>query len=211
MRTPSPDPTRAIAPGCYGESMAETAARRLTPDEFLVWERSQKDRHIHVRGQVFAMADGSPRHNGLCAEMIGRLAEGLRGGPCRVFTSDQKLGLPEDVFVYADAVVVCGPVALRSGTTDVVTNPRVVVEVLSKNTETYDRGEKQRGYLSLPSVEHFVLVSQREPRVEVYTRQADGSFRFDVVEVGRVVRLERLKLTIDVDALYAGAFELPGD
>jgi Uma2 family endonuclease len=191
--------------------MAETAARTLTPHEFLVWERSQQDRHIYVRGQVFAMAGGSPRHNGLCAEVIARLADGLRGGRCRVFTSDQKLGLPKDQFVYADAVVVCGTLELRSGTTDVVTNPRVVVEVLSKNTETYDRGDKQQGYLSLPSLEHLVLVSQREPRVEVYTRQTDGSFRFDVVEAGGAVRLERLDLEVDVDALYSGVFELPGD
>jgi len=191
--------------------MAETAARRFTPDAFLVWERSQEERHIYVRGEVFARAGGSPRHNGLCAEIIARLADGLRGGPCRVFTSDQKLGLPKDEFVYADAVVVCGPLALRSGTTDVVTNPRVVVEVLSKNTETYDRGDKQRGYLSLPSVEHFVLVSQREPRAEVYTRQADGSFRFEVVEAGAAIRLERLGLTVEVDALYLGVFDLPGD
>lgn len=200
-----------MAVGCYSESMTETAARRLTPDEFLVWERSQRDRHIYVRGHVFAMAGGSPRHNALGAEMIARLADGLRGGPCRAFTSDQKLGLPKDEFVYADAVVICGPLALRSGTTDVVTNPRVVVEVLSKNTETYDRGEKQRGYLSLPSLEHFVLVSQREPRVEVYTRQADGSFRFEIAEAGGAIRIERLGLTIDVDALYSGVFELPGD
>src|SRR5262245_26558425 len=179
--------------------MPEAAARRLTPDEFLVWERSQEDRHLYVRGEVFAMAGGSPRHNALCAEIIARLAGGLRGGPCHVFTSDQKLGLPRDEFVYADAVVVCGPLALRPGTTDVVTNPRVVVEVLSKNTETYDRGDKQRGYLSLSSVEHLLLVSQREPRIEVYTRQADGSFRFEVAEAAASVRLERLGLEIEVD------------
>ena len=75
---------------------------------------------------------------------------------------------------------------------------------MSKATEACDRGDKQKGYLSLASVQHFVLVSQREPRVEVYTRQADGSFRFDVLEQGAKVHLDRIGVTITVDDLYAG-------
>src|SRR5262245_39536273 len=113
------------------------------------------------------MAGGSPRHNRLSAQAIASLVAQLRGGPCGVYSSDQKLGLPADEFVYADAVVVCGPLTLRQGTTDVLTNPTVVIEVLSKSTEGYDRGDKQKGYLALPSLRHFVLVSQREARVEV--------------------------------------------
>jgi Uma2 family endonuclease len=138
--------------------MVLPASSRFTPDEFLVWERDQRERHIYVGGEVFAMAGGSPRHNRLSARTIARLESGLEGGPCGVFTSDQKLGLPEDDFVYADVAVVCGPLSLRPGTSDVVTNPSVVVEVLSKGTEAY--GDKQRGYLALPSIQHFVLVSQ---------------------------------------------------
>lgn len=187
------------------------ASSKLTPDEFLAWERDQKDRHIYVGGEVFAMAGGSPRHNRLSARAIGRLERGVEGGPCGVYTSDQRLGMPNDAFAYADAAVVCGPLTLRPGTTDVVTNPSVVLEVLSKSTETYDRGDKQKAYLSLPSLEHFVLVSQREARVEVYTRQADGSFRFDVLEGGATVHLERVGVSFAVDDLYAGVFELPGD
>ena len=191
--------------------MALPLASKLTPDEFLSWERDQEDRHIYVGGEVFAMAGGSPRHNHLCAQIIARLASGSEGGPCRVFTSDQRLGLPNDDFVYADAAVVCGPLTLRPGTSDVVTNPSVVVEVLSKSTEAYDRGEKQKGYLALPSIRHFVLISQREQRVELYTRQADGSFRFDVIGPGAIVQLERIGVAVAVDELYAGVFELPGD
>jgi Uma2 family endonuclease len=183
---------------------------KLTPDAFLAWERAQTGRHMYVGGEVFPMAGGSPRHNALCARVIARLVAAAEGGPCRVFTSDQKLGLPEDDFVYADAVVVCGPVALRPSTADVVTNPTLVVEVLSKSTEAYDRGDKQKGYLALPSIRHIVFVSQREPRVEVYSRQADDSFRFEVHERG-AAPLAALDAALSVDDLFAGAFELPGD
>jgi Uma2 family endonuclease len=183
----------------------------MDPQAFLAWERGQSERHVYFRGEVFAMAGGSPRHSRLAARIIARLDAALGGGVCDVHTSDLRLGLDDAHFVYADAVVVCRPLSFRPGTTDVVTNPRVVVEVLSRTTETYDRGAKQAGYLALASVDHFVLVSQREPRVEVYTRESDGSFRFRVQEAGTFARLEGLDVTISIDELYDGVFDLPGD
>ena len=183
----------------------------MIPEAFLAWERQQRERHVYFRGQIFAMAGGSPRHSLLASRLITEIGIALRGQPCDVHTSDLRLGLNDAHFVYADAVVACRPLLLRPGTKDVVLNPRVVVEVLSKGTEGYDRGEKQAGYLALPSLEHFVLVSQLEPRVEVYTRDRDGAFRYLVYEAGSSVRLDRIGVTIAVDDLYAKAFDLPGD
>ena len=94
---------------------------------------------------------------------------------------------------------------------DVVSNPTVIVDVLSRSTEAYDRGDKQAGYLAMASVAHFVLVAKREPRVEVYSRQPDGSFRFTVHGAGSSVALEHPGVRLDVDELYSGCFELPGD
>ncbi len=99
----------------------------------------------------------------------------------------------------------------RPGTKDVVTNPSVVVEVLSKSTEAYDRGEKLAGYLALASVRHVVFVAQRLQRVEVYSRQDDGSFRFEIHEKGATLRLDAIAVNIPLDEIYAGAFELPDD
>jgi Uma2 family endonuclease len=193
-------------------SVASSAAlAALGPDEFLAWERLQSERHHYVHGEVFAMAGGSPRHSYLASRMIGLLGRLTEGGPCDAHGSDLRLGIDATHFVYADAVIACRPLVLRPGTTDVVTNPSIVVEVLSKTTEAYDRGDKQAAYLALPSVSHFVLMSQREPRVELYTRQDDGSFRFTVHGPGSNLELARIAGAIAVDALYAGAFALPGD
>lgn len=184
----------------------------MTPDEFLAWEREQStERHHYFHGEIFAMSGGSARHSFLGAQMIGLLRQGVLGGPCNAHTADLRLGVAGDVFVYADAVVVCRPMTFRPGTKDVVTNPSVVVEVISKSTEAYDRGEKLAGYLALPSVQHIVLVSQREQRVETYTRQGDGSFRFEIHGEGGTLNLQAVELTIAVDEVYAGAFDLPGD
>ncbi len=184
----------------------------MTPHEFLAWEREQlTERHHYVRGEVFAMSGGSARHSFLGAQMIRLLGQGVLGGACSTYTADLRLGLASDLFVYADAVVVCRPMTMRPGTKDVVTNPTAVVEVLSKSTEAYDRGDKLAGYLALASVQHVVFVSQRQLRVETYTRQGDGSFRYEIHEAGGTLDLAAIKVKVSVDEIYAGAFELPDD
>ena len=196
----------------YGPTVAQSATtKRMTAEAFLSWEQSQSERHAYFHGEIFAMAGGSPRHSRLASRMIARLDTALVGSPCAVHTSDLRLGLDAEHFVYADAVVVCGPLELRPGTTDVVVNPRVVVEVLSRRTEAYDRGEKQAAYLALRSVDHYVLVSQRDPRVEVYSRENDGTFRYRVYRTGDEIALDRISVQLAVDDLYASVFELPGD
>lgn len=183
----------------------------MTPDAFLEWERGEPERHFFIRGEVSAMAGGSPRHSALAARMIGQLSRALTGKPCDVHTSDLRLAVADDQLVYADAVVVCRPVTLRPGSSDVVTNPSVVVEVLSRGTEAYDRGDKQAAYLALASIKNLVLVSQREARVEVYSRQDNGGFHFEVHGPEDVAQLDGVGATLALSELYAGAFDLPGD
>jgi|CXWL01.1.fsa_nt_gi Uma2 family endonuclease len=182
----------------------------MSPAEYLGWERAQPDKHQYLRGEVFAMAGGSPRHNLLGANVIAILHAALRGGPCRPFTSDQKIYLPAvGEFVYPDGTVVCGRVRLHDGTSDVIENPTVIVEVLSKSTEQHDRGDKWAGYREIPSLTDYVLVSQRVPRLEHFGREPDG-WKYRVVGAGGHVELTT-RCVLIVDELYEGAFEVPGD
>jgi len=192
-------------------SATTAPAARMTAAEYLVWERLQRDKHQLLGGAVYAMAGGSPRHNRLGANVLARLHASLRGGPCGAFSSDQKIHIPSTGnFVYPDAVVVCGAVQLHDGTTDVIDNPKVVVEVLSKSTEKYDRGDKWEDYRSVPSLLDYVLISQSVARIEHFAREADGSWRYRALGPGG-----RLELTTGtsllVDEIYEGAFVVPGD
>lgn len=192
-------------------SVSNTPLSRMSPAEYLAWERTQREKHQLLHGEVYAMAGGSPRHNRLCARILARLDAALRGSSCGPFSSDQKVFIPATSnFVYPDGTVVCGPVELHPGTNDVIDNPKVVVEVLSKSTEQHDRGDKWEDYRSIPSLADYVLVSQRLPRLEHFARESDGSWRYRVVGAGG-----RLELTIGtvlvVDEIFEGAFELPGD
>lgn len=183
----------------------------MTAQEYLAWEAGQEQRHEFDHGAVSAMAGGSPRHNALCAALLRDLGIALRDRGGRVLTSDQRLSLrPRSKYVYPDATVICGPVQIEEGTRDVVTNPSVLIEVLSASTESSDRGDKWEGCRRLASLADYLLVSQRAVSIERFQRQDDGSWRYTVAGPGDRVVLTN-GATIEVDAIYEGVFELPGD
>lgn len=183
----------------------------MSAEQYLAWEREQPERHHFYRGEVFAMAGGTLRHNALIAAMIRELGIVLQGRPCRVLAADQRIAVREgEHYVYADASVVCGRAELSPNTTDLLLNPSIVVEVLSKRTEAYDRGLKWEGYQRLASVVDYLLVSQAAPHVEHYRRAAGGAWYYRVAEAGGKVELSN-GATLDVDAVYAGVFELDGE
>jgi len=183
----------------------------MTASEYLAWEADQVERHHFLDGEVFAMAGGTPRHNALGAAVTVELGIAFRGGPCRVFSPDQRIALRDGAhYVYPDVTVVCGPIQIAPGTTDTLTNPTIVVEVLSKRTESYDRGLKWDGYQGVASITDYLLVSQSAAHVEHYRRERDGSWHFRVLEAGQRVTLSN-GAVLDVDAVYAGAFELGGE
>jgi Uma2 family endonuclease len=116
--------------------MARAAQRSgFSAAEYLAWERAQVVRHEYFRGEAFAMAGGSPRHNVLCSRVNMALLGALGPKGCYVFSSDQRIALSDERYVYPDVSAVCGAIALEPGTNDVITNPQVVVEVLSSSTE----------------------------------------------------------------------------
>lgn len=193
--------------------MSNSAAPRprTSLSEYLSREATATERHILWDGEVFpvtAMAGGTPDHNTICANVITELNLALRGRGCRVMTSDQKVWIPRKRgVVYPDVTVVCGRVTLMPDTIDVVTNPTLIVEVLSPGTEGFDRDEKFEGYRSIPSLHHYVMVSSQRVLVEHFARVEDGGWLLRAHEVGESVTMVGPDLTLRVDDLYRLAFE----
>jgi Uma2 family endonuclease len=180
----------------------------MSATEYLEWERRQSAKHEYHHGEVFAMAGGSPRHNFLSVAVAAELRATLSARPCHVLSPDQRIAASSGArYVYSDAVVVCGPLELEPGTTDVLANPSVVVEVLSAGTESYDRGEKWEACQRLASLTDYLLVAQGSARIEHFQREHDGSWRYRVLEAGSLVTLSN-GATLAVDAIYRGGFEL---
>jgi Uma2 family endonuclease len=184
--------------------MSRVAERSgLTAAEYLAWEREQPVKHEYFDGDVFARDGGIPRHNALGVGVSATLRAALTGRGCAVLSSDQRVGLSRrERRVRRGAAPGWHQRRPRE--------PQIIVEVLSQGTEQYDRGLKWASYQQLPSLTDYVLVSQSEVRIEHYRREAAGRWGYRAFGAG-----ERLELTngatLDVDAIFAGIFELPGD
>lgn len=181
-----------------------TSRHRYSYEEYLAYERDSGMKHEYEAGEITAMAGGSRRHNAL-ALRVGAALDAMRGDDCVAFQSDQKVRvLATGKATYPDVTVVCGTIdgdpADPSGAT--ITNPTVLVEVLSPSTEEDDRGNKWRHYQLMPSLREYVLVSQDSPRIEVFRRSAEGVWEYRDVREG-TLRLAGGEV-LDLDALYAG-------
>jgi Uma2 family endonuclease len=172
-----------------------------TYEEYLAYERGSELKHEFEDGEIFAMAGGSPRHSAL-ASRISAALENSRPPGCTAFQSDMRIRvLATSRATYPDVSMVCGPIELdatdSSGTT--ITNPTLLIEVLSPSTEEVDRGSKWRDYQLIPSLQEYVLVSQ-DPRVEIYRRLSSGSWEYLDVREGVVKLASGAKL--DLSILY---------
>lgn len=184
---------------------------KMTAAEYLSWEREQPEKHEYYFGEIIAFSGLGFRHNYLAGAIGAELGAALRGKSCYVFSPAQRISLARgQCYVYPDASVVCGGVRNEPGTTDVLENPMIVVEVLSASTEKFDRGDKWGAYQRLESLTDYLLVAQSEARIEHFQRQSDGSWRYLLVEAGGSMTLSN-GARLSVDDIYIGAFEIPGD
>lgn len=171
--------------------------------EYLAFEEASKQRHEYLRGQVYAMAGGTPEHGALAAAVTIALGSALQGRPCRVFNSDVRVRVEvTDLFTYPDVFVVCGKLERSTRDADSVTNPVVVVEVLSPSTESYDRGAKAQHYLRIPALREYVLVNHAMPRVEVFRKNEAQRFEWFTFEEHEAVELDSLGVRIPVAEIY---------
>jgi Uma2 family endonuclease len=163
-------------------------------------------RHEFLEGMIFAMAGGTPEHAALSAAVVVLLGSHLRGRPCRPYSADLRLRIPETgLATYADAAVVCGEPERDSRSRTHVTNPIVVVEVLSPGTEEYDRGEKREHYQRLDSLRDYVLIAQDRRRVEVFSRPEAGAWQHHVFSSGDMAVMPAIDCRFAVDDLYQAA------
>ena len=178
----------------------------LSPEEYLAIERSALAKSEYHDGRVVAMAGGTGPHSLVAAAFTRELGNFAKAKGCFVFNSDMKLRINENNrFCYPDVSGLCGRPEYHDETRDVLLNPSFIVEVLSKSTEAFDRGRKLALYMALPSVVEIALVSVVEVRVDKYTRQPDGIWRFDGYSaLESQVPFASLGCEISLGEVYAG-------
>jgi Uma2 family endonuclease len=176
----------------------------VSPDDYLALEAEAEEKSEYLDGIIYAMPGATPLHNLIVANVIRELGNRLRGTPCRAYASDLKVTTPNGRrFFYPDVSVICGSPILADHRRDVVTNPTVVVEVLSERTAAYDRGAKFLAYQSVPHLQEYVLVAQDECRVECYRRQGSGWFYTRVEDRQASLCLDSIKVELSLVEIYS--------
>jgi Uma2 family endonuclease len=176
--------------------------------EYLAFEASSNVKHEYLDGQIYAMAGGTPNHAALAAAVIGLLFPQLRNGPCRALDADLRIRVgATGLATYPDVTVVCGARELDSEDHYAVTNPTLIVEVLSPSTEAYDRGDKFDHYKMLPSLRQYVLVSHDERKIDVWARGSEDVWTRTVAGDGDRADLSSVGASLDVRELYTAAAE----
>jgi Uma2 family endonuclease len=175
--------------------------------EYLGFEASSNVKHEFLEGQIYAMAGGTPEHAALAAAAITLLGPQLIGGQCRPYSSHLRVRTPTGLTTYPDVTVIRGPREIDDIDSLAVTNPTLIVEVLSRSTEEYDSGDKFEHYKTFPSLREYVLVFHRERSVEVRSRGEKG-WRTTVVREGAFAALS-IGAQLDVRELYDAAAEPP--
>jgi Uma2 family endonuclease len=173
--------------------------------DYLETEEISGIRHEFYDGEIYAMAGGTPEHAAMAAAITASLVRQLEGTGCRVYSSDLRVRvLATGLATYPDVTVICGPSVRDPESATHVTNPKLVVEVLSPGTEEYDRGEKLEHYKQVPSLNAVVLVDHRSELVELWAR-SDDSWSCTRFGGGEEVPLRAIGCILAVDAVYRAA------
>lgn len=146
----------------------------VEPEEYLALERKATQKSEYFNGEIFAMSGASPRHVLIVTNVVAELRGQLKEQACTVYSTDLRVKVSQTgLYTYPDVVVVCDNPLFDDDQKDTLTNPTLIVEVLSESTKDYDRGEKFEQYRTIPSFKEYVLISQDKHHVEHFVRQPD--------------------------------------
>lgn len=181
----------------------------VSPEEYLVSELDSPVKHEYVEGVVYAMAGARNVHNRIAGNVFGQLFVRLRGSSCAPYNSDTKVRIrfpTHERFYYPDVMVVC---RANAPTDSFQEQPTLIAEVISLKTRRIDEGEKKDAYLSIPSLEAYLLIEQESPTVVVYRRTERGFVRQVFQSLETVLPLAALKIDLPLTEIYEGVEFVP--
>ncbi|SRR5712692_3276072 len=185
--------------------MAAHPKRKYTLDEYFDLERSTNERFEYWNGEVFSMSGVSEEHDQIEGNIYLALRLALRGRECRVFLANMRIKVPSlPPYRYADVSALCGQASFEKiGGVDVLTNPTLIIEVLSESTEAYDRGDKFTHYKSIPSLKEYLLIAQHRPHITQYVKQDDGSWSYrEVNDLSTRLHLPSVDCVLELGEVY---------
>ncbi len=184
--------------------LAKQKPKSYTPEEYLEFERNSETRHEYIDGEIYEMAGANKSHNSIAANIIRLLGNQLLERDCMVYGSDMRVDISaNDKYTYPDIVAVCGEEIFADETEDTLANPMLIIEVLSKSTEAYDRGAKFEYYQTIESFHEYVLIAQEPFRVEQFVRKDKNVWTyFEFRKPEDVVKLDAIECELILRDIY---------
>jgi Uma2 family endonuclease len=176
----------------------------ISPEEYLTMERTSDIKHKYYKGEVYAMSGASPRHNDIAYNINRLIAPFLHGKGCKLYGSDFRIHIPEnELFTYLDFSIVCGKTETPEVYTDNLSNPTVIIEILSPTTKDYDRGTKFSLYRSIKTLKEYILIDSESVHIEFFTRQTNNTWTFkEFKNVSDTFFISPINFTIAIQDIY---------
>ncbi len=182
---------------------AKDNSPQLTPEEYFDWEGKQLEKHEYIGGEVYAISGGSKNHSLISVRLITLFANHLEGGSCETGNSDLRVNIAEtNDYTYPDVSVTCDE--RDKTTTQYITYPCLIIEVLSESTEAYDRGGKFRMYRNNPVLQDYLLVSSTSIEIDLYHKNNAGEWIILNYKAGDTVELKSINLSFAIEQVYRG-------
>ncbi len=176
--------------------------------EYVEYEYSTDSKHEYEKGEILMMSGGTINHGILCGNVYNELRRGLEkdGNNCRVIGSEVRIYIEKaESIVYPDAMVICGEIETSEEDKDAVINPILVVEVLSKSTESYDRGDKFYKYRQLDSLKEYILIDQEKAVVETFYKKENNIWEISrIAGLDQLIEIKSIEVNLKMEELYSG-------
>ncbi|WP_414756239.1 Uma2 family endonuclease [Anabaena sp. CCY 9910] len=181
-----------------------TQKRYYTPEEYLELEEKAEFRSEYRNGEIIPTTGGTTNHNKIAGNFYSYLKSALRGKDYEIYIADVRLWLPRyQQYTYPDVMVIQGEPVYAGTNTTTVTNPSLIVEVLSKFTKNYDQGDKFHYYRSIPEFQEYILIDQHEYHVMQYVKTAADQWLFTELESdSATLSLNTVDLQISIPEIY---------
>ena len=178
--------------------------QKFSIEEYLEMEKDSTFKHEYYNGEIFLMAGTKADHNTITINLIVIMRHQLKGGPCRVFSSDMRVNVDEnDLYTYPDLSIVCGQPTFRDNDQFNLKNPSVIIEVLSRSTKEYDRGDKFKLYQELRSLKEYILVDSQSVLVEHFIKNEQGEWiRSQYSQLSDTFIVEAADVALSVKEIY---------
>lgn len=182
---------------------AKDNAPHFTPEEYFTWEEKQLEKHELIDGQVYAMTGGSVNHSRIAIRFATMVDTHLDASSCITGNSDLRVNIVgTNNYTYPDISVTCDD--RDKTTTQYITYPCLIIEVLSKTTEAYDRGGKFRMYQNNPVLKDYLLVSSTAMEIDLYHKNDAGQWMIINYGEGDTIELKSINLSFPIEQIYRG-------